>query len=202
MAATVTKKTYQQRNTLAAQPFGALTPIPALPVTPFKPFLAALEASTMGVLGTPKDGFDALLAPLVAALPAHDTQVAALDAAIKAASFTPGAIVKTVYNPIGANITALAKVGDAQLASINGDLTNGTTTPPPGGGGGNPPHGGGGGGAGGGGANQEPGEPTLPLPGGITSGPPHSDPRFQTLEAVVHFVAPSRAALTAGKGAK
>jgi hypothetical protein len=127
--------TYQQRNALAAKPFGALQPVTGLPTKPQPSSFAALEATTMGVLGTPKDGFDATLAPLIAAVPGHATQIAAMDKNLSAATFTPGLIVKTIYGPIGDNIAALAKIGDAQLADIGATVGVTTGTPPPPGGG-------------------------------------------------------------------
>ena len=123
--------TYAQRNALAGKPGGALAPISGLPPKPTPSTFAALEAQTMGVLGTPKDGFDAVLAPLISALPAHTVQLAAMDKDIASAAFTPGAIVKTIYAPIGVNIAALAKAGDAQLADIGGAVGVSTGTPPP-----------------------------------------------------------------------
>ena len=178
---------------------GALAPIPAFPIRPFKPVFATLEASTMGVLGTSKDGFDALLAPLLAAVPAHATQLAQIDAALAEAAFTPGVIVSTIYDPLGTRITALAKVGDGQLKSFMSDLINVTTTPPSGGSpqpvsGGGPTSSGGGGSTGQGGGGGYSGG----MPGG--SGSPTFDyPRFHNLQARLRYVAPPRPLLTKGK---
>lgn len=127
--------TYQQRNALAAKPFGALQPVAGLATKPQPSAFAALEATTMGVLGTPKDGFEATLAPLLAAVPGHTTQMAAMDKNLRLTTFVPGEIVKTIYGPIGANIAALAKIGDAQLSDIGSTVGVTTGTPPPPGGG-------------------------------------------------------------------
>lgn len=123
--------TSQQRNAQASSGKGVSIPIPPFSITPFTPFLAALEATTMGKYGTSGDGFDAALAPLVAALPNHDTQVAAMSKTLLAATFTPGTIVGTIYNPIGVQMAALAKAGDAQLADFTSATNGGAAAPPP-----------------------------------------------------------------------
>jgi len=131
MTAAAIKKTYQERNALAASSVPALKPVPAIPLTPFKPQFAALEAKTMGVLGTSRDGFDAVFKTMVAAVPGHAVQVAAMDKNISAATFKPGAIVSTVYQPIGSRIAALAKIGDQQLANYSDAVAGKNTSPAP-----------------------------------------------------------------------
>lgn len=161
--------TSQQRNAQASSGKGVSIPIPPFTITPYTPFLAALEATTMGKYGTSGDGFDAALAPLVAALPDHDTQVAAMSKTLLAAAFTPGTIVGTIYNPIGVQIAALAKAGDAQLADFTGTTNGGAPAPPP------PqpkPRGSGGGGGGGSGL------------GGETPGPPAGVPLHGTFHVL------------------
>jgi hypothetical protein len=110
--------TYEQRNVLAAQSSGALATIKDVSLTPIVSAFAKLEASTMGVLGTPADGFDRAFLPLVSALPVHATFIKAMDASILAATFTPGAVAAANYAPLGTRIADLAKVGDAQLATL------------------------------------------------------------------------------------
>jgi|HubBroStandDraft_5_1064220.scaffolds.fasta_scaffold173775_3 hypothetical protein len=118
MAAVPTKKTWQERNALAASTKPALAPPPPLVIPPYKPVFAALEAETMGVYGTSKDGFDDLFNPLVAAVPAHAAQLALMDKDLLGARFTPGLIVKTIYNPIGAQIVTASGVGSTMLAGF------------------------------------------------------------------------------------
>lgn len=199
MATTVTRKTYQQRNALAQRTARVLLAIPPITTLTYKPFLAALEASTMGALGTSKDGFDATLAPLVAALPLHDAQLTPMDAAIKAASFTPGAIVKAMYSPIGTQIATLTKTGDALLKTFTGDVGNQTTTnPPAGGGGGSGSSGGGSGGTGGGGGYTD----VNPGGGGGQGSAPGGGvdyPRFHAYADRIKFTPPTRAALAKGR---
>jgi uncharacterized membrane protein YgcG len=142
--------TYQQRNAKAVSTAGALPPIPAFSVTPFKPFLAALEADTMGKFGTPADGFDAALAPLVAALPQHDVQVATMSKTLLAAAFTPGAIDKTIFAPISARLATVLAAGDSALVNFFTE----SGTPGSGSGGGSGSGSGGGGGFGGGGGGE------------------------------------------------
>jgi hypothetical protein len=143
----------------------------------------------MGVLGTPKDGFEATLAPLVAAVPHHATQVAGMDEDIAAAAFKPGVISSTIYGPIGTAIAALAKVGDAQLADFTKSVTNVTTTPPPSSGGGG---GGGIGGGGGGGQSGVGGYGGQPPVGGGAGGDLPRGPYFHNLEAQHPIILPTR----------
>jgi hypothetical protein len=124
--------TYQQRNALASQPGGALATIKDVSLTPIVSAFATLEASTMGVLGTPADGFDRAFAPLTAAIPVHTAQLQAMDVNIAAATFKTGVVSAATYGPIGARITALTKVGDAQLAVLT---ASGIVPPAPVGGG-------------------------------------------------------------------
>ena len=168
-----TALTYKQRNAMAAKSAGALQPVPAIKIDPYTPFLAALEASMVGHFGTPQDGFDALFNPLIAALPNHAVQIAAMDKDITAASFTPGEIVKTIYAPIGVNITALAKQGDAALATLlSGKVTSGS------GGGGT----GGGGSSGGGGGAPPRGVTACDGFGGYGPGGGGTDPTGPTID--------------------
>jgi hypothetical protein len=128
--------TYEQRNALAAQSSGALATIKDVSLTPIVSAFAKLEASTMGVLGTPADGFDRAFAPLVSAIPVHAAQLKAMDVNLSAATFKPGVIGPANYGPIGTAIAALAKVGDAQLAAL---AAVGIVPTPPVGGGTKPP---------------------------------------------------------------
>lgn len=136
---------YQQRNALASNGKGPLPPVPILTGQPRAGGFATLEAQTMGNLGTPADGFDTLVTPLVAALPLHSAQLAEMDKHIAAATFTPGQVGAANYGPIGVAIIKLGPVGDALVSDYNGAVTAIAPPPQPGKGGG----GGGGGGVGG-----------------------------------------------------
>lgn len=147
--------TYQQRNALASSKKGLPPAVPVLYVNDYKPTFAPLESSTMGNLGLPSDGFDALLAALSAGLPVVDSLFAGIDADLQAMGFFPGVIDRTVLTPIALSAAALVAVGDAKLRTYDAALGITTPAPPPkggsGGGGGGGGAGGGGGGAGGGG---------------------------------------------------
>jgi hypothetical protein len=158
---------YQQRNALASKPGAGIVPPPPLIFTPTPSAFAHLEASTMGVYGTHADGFDKLFTPIVAAVPQHAVQIAAMDKNIAAATFTPGKISAANYGPIGARIAALIKTGDGQLLAY--DQSTGAK-PPSGGSGGSGGTGGSGGGGGGGG---EGGGGGTIAGGGGGSEPPH-----------------------------
>lgn len=138
--------TYQQRNKLAYGKGGPGQAPPPFVFPAFAPIFAKMEAETMGVYGTPKDGFDGMMAPLVAAIPEHAKQLVGLDNELKAATFTPGATAKAYYTPIGEAIAKLVPVGDKQLGNYNSGVKGS------GGGGGGGSGGGGGGGQGGSGS--------------------------------------------------
>jgi hypothetical protein len=129
-------KTWQQRRTIANQKGGAIGAVTPLSVAPYVPFLAALEAATMGTYGTPKDGFDALMAPLVAAIPQHQTQINAMTADLVKATFTPGLIDKTIFTPLSARLAAFLAAGKLQLAGLTSATGQPSSPPasPPGGG--------------------------------------------------------------------
>jgi hypothetical protein len=123
------KLTYKERNALAVGTHPALAPVPPIVLTPVNTSFVQLEASALGVYGTSKDGFDAMMAPLVAALPAHAAQLKAMDEVLVKTAFTPGAISRANYDPVGAKIASVGAAGDALLRDFNYALAG--QTPPP-----------------------------------------------------------------------
>lgn len=206
-------KTFQQRNALASQPHGPITAVAAIPLEPYKPFLAQLEAETCGQYGTSADGFDDTYNPMVAAIPQHAAQVAEMEQHANAATFTPGAISKSLYAPIGVAMAKLIPIGDAILAGYNHAIAAATSSSPgaPGSGGGGSGGGSGGGTGGGGGGGgtggQQPGEGTT-NPNWFPNGPgipPHGqqfDPLVETSGKIVpgRPVPPAKPPRTITKG--
>jgi len=118
--------TWQTRNTAAALP--ALAPIDAtaLVLKPRTYGFAALESSTMGTLGTDKDGWDGKANPLLAAIATESNGLKVLDAAMASAAFTRGAMSKSLYSPVVQDIADLTPTGDHQSCDLAQWLASGT----------------------------------------------------------------------------
>lgn len=127
--------TWQSRN--ASGKLAALPPIadgdlnPAISSGNF----AAMEAQTMGTLGTPSDGFYLDYNPMLAAQADDPKLIAGFDGDIAAASFKPGMIQVTQFNPISAGIPRASALGVVTMNNVDNTLA-GKVHPPGGGGGG------------------------------------------------------------------
>lgn len=131
--------TYQSRHLTAQQP--ALATILPADLTPTQetPGFAALEASTMGTLGTPADGWYPTYNPVIAEFGNEPGALAGLDAQIKSAGFTPGQISSQLYSPIGNEIASTTPAGAKQLSDFDGNVNGGGSTSTGGSGGGGTP---------------------------------------------------------------
>jgi hypothetical protein len=152
--------TFAQRQALIASGKGALALAVVEGPPPYTISFSALQKETLGVYGTPADGWDALYNPLLAAEPAHTKQLDAMNGSIQKASFTPGEIQRTMFDPVSTKMVPLIASGDAQIAEYQAVIP--PTVP---------------GASGGGGGGSKPGKPTrggggggIP-PGGAGFGP-------------------------------
>lgn len=139
---------YQSRHLTAQQPaLATILPADLTPPTE-TPGFAALEASTMGTLGTPADGWHPIYDPVVAEFANEPGALAGLDTQIKGAGFTPGLISSQLYSPIGNQIASTTPGGTKQLSDFDNTVNGGGST-----------SGGGSGGSGGGGGCTSTGAP-------------------------------------------
>jgi hypothetical protein len=146
MANTPPPLTWQQRVKLVQGSNPALAPA-AVPLPP--PYVAtfvALQKATLGVYGTPADGWDAMYNPLVTAQTEHQAQLDTMNRQLVSIVFVPGAIKKTYFDPVDASMVPLFAKGDALLNEYA------LGVPPTPGGGSGPGSGGNGGGTAPGGA--------------------------------------------------
>ncbi len=90
----------------------------------------------MGTLGTNADGFYSVYNPVVAAQADDPKLIAGFDTDIAAATFKPGAIQASTFNPISTAIGRATAQGDGQISALDTAMGGQVTTGAGGGGGG------------------------------------------------------------------